>query len=104
LNLARISGVLEELEEGELLLGDLGYVGEKTLLTPIKKKPGTSLTEEEQAANQIFSRIRIKVENTLAKVKVFEALKNPWRQEIHLHPIAWNIACQTTNIKIEYGI
>jgi DDE superfamily endonuclease len=79
--MARISKVFEEMKEGELFLADLGYVGESALMTPIKRKHGSTLTAEEVEINKLISKFRIKVENVLAMVKNFGCLSIPWRSK-----------------------
>ena len=89
-----------ELTEDEYLLADLGYQGDPAFLVPLKKLPGEELSKEEKEQNKILGSVRVKVENVLADIKIFECLRQAWRHEIFLHPVIWNISCQITNIKI----
>lgn len=78
--LLKQSGVLERLPEGVGALGDLGYLGIKELLppgfgaTPRKKPRSKPRPPEDQLYNRAFSRRRVRVENTIGRMRWYEAI------------------------------
>jgi hypothetical protein len=66
------------VSESVLFLGDSGYTGILKLymnsVVPKKKPRGGELSVEEKMANRRISRLRVFVENVIAKFKVFKIL------------------------------
>ena len=64
--------------------GDNGYVGAAKatkgidMVLPIKKKPGLELTPMEKGCNKIHSKIRVRVEHAIRRVKTFRMMD--WNQ------------------------
>ena len=48
-------------------------------VTPFKRKPGKDLTPEQRAYNKAHSRVRIRVENDIRRVKIFRIMKERYR-------------------------
>lgn len=73
------SGVVERLPEDTTWLADLGYPGLPSDLQraaiPRKKPRGQERPEEDKAFNTMFSRKRVLVENSIAQIRSFNALK-----------------------------
>jgi IS5 family transposase len=82
---------------------DLGYQGldkrhRETELPykAFKKKP---LDKEEKQYNQALSRIRVKVENVLAQIKVFKIMSDRYRNKRKRYTIKFNIIAGIVNMK-----
>jgi hypothetical protein len=59
--------------------GDLGYIGEDLIETPIKKPRNGELTIEQKDENQKFSSKRIFVEHRIRSVKIFRVVQDRFR-------------------------
>jgi hypothetical protein len=76
------SGVGDELEAGEAMMGDSGYQGIQhthPAALPFKKPKGGELTPEQKEHNRRLSRIRVVAENTLAQIKTFRVMAEVYR-------------------------
>jgi len=72
--------------------GDLGYLGTK-MKVPIKKKKGKKLTEEEKLINRQLASIRVVVEHSIGKMKIFKVLSERFRNPLKSHNLIFkNIA------------
>ena len=89
----------DDLQQGELILGDKGYVGEARIITPKKKPAGRDLSEDEQAFNALINEKRIIVENCFAMVKSFRSMSTPWRQKLERHKYVFYVVCELANMK-----
>jgi len=81
----RESGLLSSIRLqnlDEVVLGDKGYVDKNVpnILTPVKKPPLQRLTPEQDAFNQIISSVRIIVERSLGRIKIFNILMERFRK------------------------
>jgi hypothetical protein len=91
LTLLKDSGLLERLPEGVGGLGDLAYVGIADLhpqglgATPRRKPRGKPRPPEDVAYNRAFARRRVRVEHTIRRLRVFEALAQPDRHHRRGH-------------------
>ena len=64
-------------------LGDGGYQGEPDAIhTPIKKKPGIDLTDEQKEFNTAFARIRVGVEWGVGHAKNWRILATRYRSDL----------------------
>jgi hypothetical protein len=88
ITLTRQSGLLESLESNELILGDLGYLGEYQILTP-HKRPKTS---EQQTENNVINKKKVIVENVIKRFKDFHALSTKWRHSLEHHKTVFLIS------------
>jgi hypothetical protein len=84
----------------------LGYQDKSVpnLLTPFKKKPNQALTPEQDAFNQIHSSVRIIVERSIGRTKIFNILNERYRKgstKMEDHKVIFNVCCQITNISLE---
>ncbi len=69
--------------EGSTLYKDTGFQGYEpegvTTHQPKKKPRGRELTSEEKESNRLISRVRVKVEHSLGRVKVFRIVADTFR-------------------------
>lgn len=92
------SGLAASLQEGELGIGDKGYVGGKSLLVPFK---GGNLTPDQNLWNRQLASVRILTERTNGLIKKFLAFGQNWRGDFNLHRRAFKMICHMINIHIE---
>jgi DDE superfamily endonuclease/Helix-turn-helix of DDE superfamily endonuclease len=59
--------------------GDLGYIGEDLIDTPIKKPRKSELTTEQKKENKEFSSKRVFVEHRIRSVKIFRVVQDRFR-------------------------
>ncbi|MHC5748033.1 MAG: transposase [Nostoc sp.] len=59
--------------------GDLGYIGEDSIDTPIKKPRNKELTTDQKKLNKEFSSKRIFVEHRIRSVKIFRVVQDRFR-------------------------
>ena len=91
LTLLRQSGDADELRPEEGLMTDLAYVGLADdrpglrVVLPHKAKAGEALTGQQKGHNRRVSRCRVVVENLLARVKVFQILRQTFRSVFGRH-------------------
>lgn len=83
------SGVLQRLPPGVGAIGDCGYQGIHDLpplaYSPHKKPRGTARPPEDVAYNTAFSRRRIIVENSIGRMRRYQAISQTDRHHRHLH-------------------
>ena len=98
------------LKESRLLLhphtiklGDSGYQGIQKLFanafTPIKKKKGQSLTDEEKQYNHELSQKRIVIEHVNRRCKIFRIVKETYRGKHKNYGKVWNIIAGLVNLR-----
>ena len=108
LTLLRESGTLARLEAGAALF-DSGYQGvqkdapERRLYHPYRASRGHPLTPEQKAWNQVLSRYRIRVEHTLAQLKVYEVLSQVYRHTRAGYNRVFCIVAALTNRRLGFG-
>lgn len=91
LTLLRESGVKAELPAGLSVMADTGYRGlqddlpDRSVALPYRRKAKGQLTPEEKLHNQLISRFRIVVENTLCELKHFQVLVARFRHSLERH-------------------
>lgn len=92
--------VLEKIKA----LMDSGYQGilklHKNSETPKKKPRGGEMTDDEKAENRRLSKIRILVENIIAKVKVFKITANKYRNRRKRFGLRMALICGIINKEI----
>ncbi len=96
LQMARSFSLITLLLPGEKVLADKAYIGENCFIHPFK--PAT--TEEEKKFNTKISSIRETVEHTIGRIKLFQFLKQQWRHDLDLHPVAVKVVCHALNIEL----
>jgi hypothetical protein len=70
------------------------------MVIPHKRRRGSLLTVEQAAHNRKLSRGRVVVENAIKRLKDWRALKQPWRNRLFLHHVAFNVITQLTNVTL----
>ncbi len=71
-----------------------------TLCTPIKKKKGAKLTEEQKEYNKIHSKIRVYVEHAIRRVKTWRIMGNVYRNPLIKYDRINDIVCGLVNRSI----
>ena len=66
-------------------------------VTPFKRKPGKDLTPGQRTFNRAHSRIRIRVENGIRRVKTFRIMKEIYRNKLKKYDRINDIACGVVN-------
>lgn len=89
------------VSESILFQGDSGYQGilrlHKNSEVPKKKPRGGVLSVEEKMENKRISRLRVFVENVIAKFKVFKILANKYRNRRKRFEIRAALICGLIN-------
>jgi hypothetical protein len=91
LTLLRKSGRADGLTPGDGLMAELAYVGLAddrpglSVVLPHKAKAGEALTGQQKGHNRRVSRCRVVVENLLARLKVFQVLRQTFRSVFGRH-------------------
>ena len=96
-----------QLPEGSQLLQDLGFLAFTLdgvdVLQPVKKPRGAELTEEQKAANQAFSRRRVRIEHVMSGVKRCRIVKD--RIRLHrggIRDLVMEVACGLHNLRLRF--
>jgi transposase len=98
------SGVTDQLDQDEAIMGDSGYQGiqhDHRAVLPDKKPKGGELTDAQKARNHRVSQARIVVENTIAQLKTFRVLADRYRHPRASHHQAFGIVVGLVNQRIE---
>ena len=78
------SGVGDQLNDDEAMMGDSGFQGIQhthRAVLPYKKPKGGQLTQAQKAHNRRVSPVRVIVENTIGRIKIFRVMA-----EVYRHP------------------
>ena len=86
-------------------LADSGYQGLTNVhengRTPAKKTKLHPLTDEQKASNRALSRQRIRVENVIARLKVFRILSERYRNRRKRFSIRFNLIAAICNLELK---
>ncbi len=66
-------------------------------VAPIKHMPGKDRTPVERAYNRAYSRVRIRVENAIRRVKIFRIRKEMYRNRLKKYDAINDIVCRLVN-------
>ena len=66
-------------------------------VTPIRRRPGKDKTPAERAYNRAHSRVRIRVENAIRRVKIFRIMKERYRNRLKKYDVINDIVCGLVN-------
>lgn len=80
-------------------LGDLGYIGENNIKTPIKNHK--KLTVDEKYYNTVFRTVRTPIEHTFAWLKHYRILSDTFRGSKELFLTSFPILCGLYNFALE---
>ncbi|EFA84020.1 hypothetical protein PPL_03093 [Heterostelium album PN500] len=95
------SGIIEELEDTEAIIADLGYVGEEYngyILTSCKDTG--DLSKEEKLWNLYICSNRAIVENFFSRLKIFKIVSQTFRADFEKHIQVFSICVWLTNRNI----
>ncbi len=87
---------------------DLGYLGvekefpKQTSVLPYKKKKGKKLTDSQKEWNKLQSKIRIKVEHAISRIKKFRINSDTFRNRLCRYDAISDIVCGIVNFKIKW--
>jgi len=87
---------------------DLGYLGvqkdfpKQISILPYKKKKGMQLTDSQKEWNKSQSKIRIKVEHAISKIKKFRINCDTFRNKLCRYDTVSDIVCGLVNFKIKW--
>jgi len=96
------------LSEDIMVFYDLGYLGvEKNFpkqisVLPYKRKEGKELTISQKEWNKLQSKIRIKVEHAISKIKKFRISSDTFRNRLYRYDMISDIVCGIVNFKIRW--
>ena len=83
--------------------GDTAYIAMRRVVpgldstTPIKRKPGKDLTPNQREYNRAHSRIRMRVENAIRRIKTFRIMKDRYRNRLGRYDRINDIVCGVVN-------
>lgn len=99
MRLMYLTGVVNILQPGELILADKGYIGHSRIVTPFR----LPCTEEEKDINFLLSGERWIVEHVLSRFKLFNCLSNDWRHDLDLHKLVFYVIGEIVNIDMYFA-
>lgn len=85
------------LDKNERVLADLAYFSHPSCLTMIRKPKKGRLSEEEKNYNHIISNVRVLVENTISRIKIFQVVGGTYRHDLEKFRSVFNVCSQVTN-------
>ena len=85
---------------------DLGFIGLASgaakIIIPHKKKKNQNLTNEQEQYNKWVSKIRVRIEHTIASIKIFRKVKEKFRGRLFgREDIVMLVACGLHNLKLK---
>lgn len=93
------------LSEELMIFYDLGYLGvekdfpDQTSVLPYKKKNGKELLDYQKEWNKLQSKIRIKVEHVISRIKKFRINSDTFRNRLCRYDMISDIVCGIVNFK-----
>jgi len=96
------------LSEELMIFYDLGYLGvekdypDQISILPYKKKKGKELTDSQKEWNKLQSKIRIKVEHVISRIKKFRINCDTFRNRLCRYDTISEIICGLVNFKIRW--
>lgn len=84
---------------------DLGFLGLKSdvaqIIIPHKQKKNQKLNSTQEAYNKWVSKIRVRIEHTIASVKIFRKVKEKFRGRLYAREdTIMLVACALHNLKL----
>ena len=100
ITMMRNFGIVNFLTGSELLLGDKGYQGHQSVVVPYRGHGYGSYHHNCLMCkfNYELSCSRIIVERAFGRIKKFNCFKHKWRHNLALHPIAFHLIAELSNI------
>ncbi len=96
------------LSEDLIIFYDLGYLGvekdfpDQISVLPYKRKKGKKLIIPQKEWNKLQSKIRIKVEHAISKIKKFRINSDTFRNRLCRYDVISDIVCGIVNFKIRW--
>ena len=96
------------LSKDLMVFYDLGYLGvekdfpDQISILPYKRKKGKELLDYQKEWNKIQSKIRIKVEHAISKIKKFRISSDTFRNRLCHYDTISEIVCGIVNFKIRW--
>ena len=96
------------LSEELMVFYDFGYLGvekdfpDQTSVLPYKRKKGKKLTLSQKEWNKLQSKIRIKVEHAISKIKKFRISSDTFRNRLYRYDMISDIVCGIVNFKMKW--
>ena len=96
------------LSKDIMVFYDLGYLGvekdfpKQISILPYKRKKGKELTLSQKEWNKLQSKIRIKVEHAISKIKKFRISSDTFRNRLYRYDVISEIVCGIINFKIRW--
>ena len=89
------------------VITDLGFLGlnsEKAhIMMPLKESKNRKLNKEQQQYNGWLSKIRVRIEHTIASIKIFRKVKETFRGRLFKREdTVMLIACALRNLKLKH--
>jgi DDE superfamily endonuclease len=88
------------------LLGDLGFLGisseNASIILPFKQKKKQELDEIKKAHNKWQASVRVRIEHTIARIKIFRKMKETFRGRLfNREDTVMLVACALHNLKLK---
>ncbi|MHB1873186.1 MAG: transposase family protein [Steroidobacteraceae bacterium] len=96
----RQGGLLEKIQDWELLLGDKGYQGNHKVVIPFKRN--VTQTYWTQSWNAAVSNVRITVEWAIGRIKRFKTMNQKWRHSLKSHSVVFNVCAHIAQLSMYY--
>lgn len=85
---------------------DLGFLGLTSgtakIIIPHKKKKNQNLSNDQEQYNKWVSKIRVRIEHTIASIKIFRKVKEKFRGRLFAREdIVMLVACGLHNLKLK---
>ena len=108
LTLLRATGLVAQVPSGKTMM-DAGYQGirndvpAKRVEHPHRASRGHPLTDAQKAENRVLAKVRIRIEHTLGKMKIFQVLAQVYRHRRDQYHPCFCIVAGLTNRRMGYG-
>jgi len=99
---AKSSGILDCLRQGERLLADKAYMHLEQCITPVSGHRYT-LSSEQNVFNYLVYSARSTVERLIRRIRIGKFSLSVWRYDLRLLALCMQVQCQITNecLKVE---
>jgi hypothetical protein len=89
------------------VITDLGFLGLSSetahIIMPYKEKKNQKLSDEQEQHNRWVSKIRVRIEHTIASIKIFRKVKETFRGRLYMREdTVMLVACALHNLKLNH--
>ena len=88
------------LFRSELVLADKAYISDDRCYCPYKSPKNKKLGWKKRLFNYLHGSVRVIVEQTIGRVKIFNILKSVYRGSLWKHKLYFFVCCQLANLTI----